>query len=127
MAGFSTEGVLYPLLPITRKHDWVSLPLRLPRGGTDHIDHQLRAGEHGDVAAGDLRRGGAHALRQKALQLGLDGAVIRGHDVRTGLRPPGNTVKLLREQVRSRRKVSCPDDFLLLLRQVTCKALDTIR
>jgi hypothetical protein len=78
------------------------------------------------VAAGDLVRGGAHTLRHKALQLGLYGAVIRVHDIRTGLRLPGNTVKLLYEQVRGGREVSCPDDFLLLLRQVVCEALDAV-
>jgi hypothetical protein len=83
-------------------------------------------GKHWDVAAGDLMRGGAHTLRHEALQLGLYSAVTRGHDVRTGLRPPGNTVNLLCEQVRGGREVSCPDDFLLLLRQVACEALDAV-
>ena len=78
------------------------------------------------MAAGDLMGSGAHTLRKKPLQLGLDGAIVRGHDVRTGLRPPGNTVKLLCEQVRSRRKVSCSDDFLLLLRQVARERLDAV-
>lgn len=70
-------------------------------GGKDHIDHQLWAGEHGDVAAGNLMRGSAHALRNEPLQLGLHGAVLGGHDVGARLRSPRYAIKLLCEQVRS--------------------------
>ena len=84
-------------------------------------------GEHGHVTAGDLMRSGAHAFGDEALQFGLHGAVLGGHDVRTGLRRPGDTIDLLCEQVRGRGKVSCPDELLLLLRQVARETLYTVR
>jgi hypothetical protein len=48
--------------------------------GTNHIDDKAGVGEHGDVAALDLKDGGAHTLRHEALrsllatmyQLGFD-------------------------------------------------------
>ena len=41
------------------------------RGLPDHIEHEFRVGEHRDVAAVQLGCGGAHALRDKPLQLGM--------------------------------------------------------
>src|SRR5215472_7521813 len=41
-------------------------------------------------------RGGAHAARDKTLQLWLDCAVIPGHDVPAGPVPPRGTFNLLR-------------------------------
>src|SRR5437764_9256026 len=72
-------------------------------------------------------RSGAHAFGYEALQFGLHGTVRGGHDVRTGLRPPGDTIELLCEQVRGRGEVSSPDELLLLLRQVAREALYTVR
>ena len=95
-------------------------------GHTDDIDHQVGVGEHGHVTAGDLMRSGAHAFGDDALQFGLHGAVLGGHDVRTGLRHPGDTIELLCEQVRGRGKVSCPDELLLLLRQVARECVEAV-
>ncbi len=39
------------------------------RRGTDHINHHVRVRKHGNVTAGDLSRGGAHPLREEALQI----------------------------------------------------------
>src|SRR2546426_5971394 len=71
-------------------------------GGTDHVDHEGGLREHGDVAAVGLMDGGAHPLRDEALQLGMDGAVVLGHDVPARFRPPGGGLHLLVEQVRVR-------------------------
>ena len=79
------------------------------------------------MTAGDLMRSGAHAFGDEALQVELHGAVLGGHHVPTGLRPPGDTIEPLCEQVRGRGKVSCPDELLLVLRQVACEALYTVR
>jgi hypothetical protein len=45
-------------------------------GGPDHIEHEVGLGEHGAVAAVGLGGGGAHALREEALQLGVNGTVV---------------------------------------------------
>ena len=68
----------------------------------DDIEYEGRVGEHGDVAAGGLDGDGSHALRHGALQLGLYGAVLGGHDVPARLRPPGGALDPLVEQVRRR-------------------------
>ena len=51
------------------------------------------------MTAGNRRRRGAHAFGDETLPFGLHGAVLGGHDVRTRLRPPGDTIELLCEQV----------------------------
>src|SRR5260370_36775900 len=69
-------------------------------GLADHIKYEAGVGEHGNVAAVDLSCGCAHTLRNEAFQIGMDGAVVLGHDVPARLRPPGDAVTPLREQVR---------------------------
>src|SRR5262245_21961754 len=54
----------------------------------DHIEDETGVGQHGNVTAGGLDGGGAHALRYEALQIGVYGAVLGGHDVQARLRPP---------------------------------------
>jgi hypothetical protein len=56
---------------------------------------------------------GTHSLCHETLQVGLDGAVLRRHDVPARLRPPGGAFNFLVEQVRGWRKVRRPDNFLL--------------
>src|ERR1039457_6346220 len=68
-------------------------------GGTDHVDHQVRVGEHGHVAAVGRVGGGAHPLGAETFQVGVNGTVVVGHDVPARLRPPGGAVELLIEQV----------------------------
>src|SRR5882672_7450592 len=66
----------------------------------------------------------AHTLRDEALQLGVDGAVVLGHDVPTRLRPPGCTCHLLVEQVRGRHALRCPNNLLLLAGEVSRERAD---
>jgi hypothetical protein len=54
------------------------------RSGTDHVEHEARLREHGDMAGVDLIGGRAHPLRHEALEVRLDRAVLVGHDVPTG-------------------------------------------
>jgi hypothetical protein len=63
----------------------------------------------------------------QSLQLGLHGAVIRGHDVPARFGLPGSARHIFREQVRRRREVRSPDDLLLLLGQVSGEACDAFR
>src|SRR2546428_10713190 len=93
-------------------------------GGPDHVDHEGGLREHGDVAAVGLMDGGAHPLRDEALQLGMNGAVVLGHDVPTRLRPPGGAFHLLVEQIDVRHTLGCPDDLLLLLGEISREVLD---
>jgi hypothetical protein len=89
------------------------------RGLPDHIEHECRVGEHRDVAAVQLGCGGAHALRDKPLQLGMDRAVFRGHDVPARLRLPSGSFNLLPEEVGHRHHLRRPDQLLFLLGQVS--------
>jgi len=68
-------------------------------GFADHAEYEVRIGEHGDVAAGPLHGGCPHALRHETFQVGVDGAVVLGHDVPARLRPPRDAVDLLREKI----------------------------
>src|SRR6185295_14882105 len=45
---------------------------------TNHVDHERRLREHRDVAAVDRSGGGSHALREEALQIGLNRPVVVG-------------------------------------------------
>src|SRR5262249_5489531 len=56
---------------------------------------------------------------------GLDGLVLGGHDVPAWLGSPCRSFNLLIEQVRCRRSMRGPDEFLLMLRQITGKGRDT--
>ena len=76
------------------------------------------------MAALDLVGGGAHTLRREALQLGLHGTVIRGHDIPARFGLPSSSCRIFGEQVRRRREVSSPNDLLLLLGQVSSEACD---
>ena len=67
-----------------------------------------------------------HALRDEALQLGLDGLVLGGYDVPAWLGSPGGSFNLLIEEIRCRRSMRCPDEFLLMLRQITGKGRNTV-
>ena len=71
------------------------------------------------MAAADLVRLSAHALRNEALQLRSEGAVVRRHDVGGRLRSPSDTIELLCEQVDSRREVRRPNYLLLLFGKVS--------
>jgi hypothetical protein len=63
----------------------------------------------------------------QALQIGMNGAVLGGEDLPTRLRLPRRAFNFLREQVRRRCGVSCPDEFLVLLGQISLKARDALR
>ena len=76
------------------------------------------------MAAVNLVGGGAHTLRREALQLGLHGAVISGHDIPARFGLPSRSSRIFGEQVRRRREVSSPKDLLLLFGQVSSEACD---
>src|SRR5271155_4673189 len=61
--------------------------LHRARGGTDRVEHDVGVREHGDVAAVGGKHGGAHAVRHKTLEVGMDRSVVVGHDVPARLRP----------------------------------------
>jgi len=69
------------------------------------------------VAAVDLVGGGAHTLRREALQLGLHGAVISGHDIPARFGLPSRSCRILVNR--------CPNDLLLLFGQVSSEACDS--
>src|SRR5271155_5130367 len=96
-------------------------------GGADHVDHETGIGKHGDMAAGDLKGGRAHAFRNEAFEIGMDGTVLGGHDVPAGLRSPSGALDFLIEKVRGRRALRRPHEFLLLLGQVSREAHDAVR
>ena len=50
-------------------------------GGSDNFDHLIRMREHRDVAAGKLRRCGAHPLGNEPFHVGVNGAVVFADDV----------------------------------------------
>jgi hypothetical protein len=41
-------------------------------GGPNHVHHEAGLRQHRDVAAVDSSGGGSHALREEALQIGLN-------------------------------------------------------
>src|SRR5215468_9162041 len=84
-------------------------------GSTNHVDHELWVRQHRDVATLDLTNRGAHAFRDKALQLRLDSAVFRGDDVPARFGLPGHAGRILVEEFRRWREMRPPDDLLLLL------------
>jgi hypothetical protein len=51
-----------------------------PCGVADHVQHGMRLGEHRDVTARQLDGGGAHLRRDKTFKVGMDGAVVLGHN-----------------------------------------------
>jgi hypothetical protein len=50
-------------------------------GFADDVDHDVRLGEHGDVAAVGLGRGRVHTFRQKTLKVGMHSLVLLRDDV----------------------------------------------
>ncbi len=70
------------------------------------------------MATVDLSSGGAHAPRDKPLQLGMDGAVVLAHNVPARFRLPCRSFKLLIEEVRVWYALDRPNKFLFRLRQV---------
>src|SRR5262245_59465956 len=97
------------------------IPLNRGRGFSDHIQHEVRPGQHWHVAAIGLEDCCSHTLRDETLQLGLDSTVLRRHDVPTRLRSPRSTFHLLCEQICYRCGMSGPDQLLLCLREITGK------
>jgi hypothetical protein len=83
------------------------------------VENEIGVGQHGDVTAVHVVGVGAHALGGESLQVGMDGLVVIGDDVPTRLRAPGGTGDLGVEQVRVWYRLGGPDQFLLLLGQVT--------
>ncbi len=78
------------------------------------------------MAALNFVRRGAHALGGGALQFGVNGVVLSGHDVGARLRPPGDPWELFVEQADRRRRGSRPHDLLLGLGEVPRELLDTV-
>src|SRR6202050_1591727 len=95
--------------------------------GPDDVDDDTGMGQHDDVAAVHVVGVSAHALRRETLQLGVDGAVVAGHDVPARLRAPGGTFGLGVEQARVRWDVGRPDQPLLRLGQGARERLDALR
>src|SRR5580658_328161 len=80
------------------------------------------------MAGGHLQDFGAHALRGEAFQIRMDGTILAGHDGPTRLCPPCNAIQLLLcEQVLGWRKMSGPDDPLLLGGQISGEVGDAVR
>src|SRR5207237_3365789 len=92
--------------------------------GADHVDYEFGFGEHRHMAAIDLVNGGAHAFRDKALQIGVHSAVVLAHDVPARLRSPRGSFKLLVEEVRVWHALGRPNKFLFLLWQISREACD---
>src|SRR2546429_4076624 len=84
-------------------------------------------GQHGDVAAVHVVGVGAHTLRHEALQVGVDGAVVVGHDVPARLRLPRGALGVPAEQTRVRYHLGRPDQLLLLFGEVARERLDALR
>src|ERR1700741_1120502 len=57
---------------------------------------------------------------------GLDGLVLGGYDVPAWLGSPGGSFNLLIEEIRCRRSMRCPDEFLLMLWQITGKGRNAV-
>src|SRR6516164_4490004 len=91
------------------------------RGLSDHIQHEVRLGQHRHVAAIGLEDCCSHTLRDETLQLGLDGTVLRSYNVPTRLRSPRSAFHFLRKQICYRCGMSGPDQLPLFLWEITCK------
>src|SRR5262249_39223957 len=87
----------------------------------NNVQHKFRLGQHGDMTAVGFEDCCPHALCDEALQFGLDGLILGSHDVPAWLGSPCRSFNLLIEQVRCRRSMRGPDEFLLVLRQITGK------
>src|SRR5262245_12606532 len=96
------------------------------RSFSNNVQHKLGLRQHGDMTAVGFEDRCPHALRDEALQLGLDGLVLGGYDVPAWLGSPGGSFNLLIEEIRCRRSMRCPDELLLMLRQITGKGRNAI-
>src|SRR5215468_1896556 len=96
------------------------------RGFSDHIQHEVRLGQHRHVAALGLEDRCSHTLCDETLQLGLDSTVLRCYDVPTRLRPPSSTFYLLIEQICYGCGMSGPDQLLLFIGEIACKGRDAV-
>jgi hypothetical protein len=96
------------------------------RGLADYAKNELGLRQHRDMTAVGLDDGRAHAFRDKALQLGMYGAVVLGHDEPARFRPPRSPFDPLREKIRDRHSLGCPNQLLLLLREVSRKTSDAV-
>src|SRR5262245_41267648 len=96
------------------------------RGFSDHIEHEVRLGQHRYVAAIGLEDRSSHTFCDETLQLGLDGTVLRCDDVPTRLRLPSRTVYLLIEQISYGCGMSGPDQLLLFIGEIAGKGRDAI-
>src|SRR6516162_439514 len=92
----------------------------------NNVQHKFGLGQHGDMTAVGFEDCCPHALCDEALQFGLDGLVLDGHNVPAWLGSPCRSFNLLIEQVRCRRSMRGPDEFLLMLRQITGKGRSAV-
>ena len=74
-------------------------------GLSDYVEHGTRLGEHRNVTDLQLDGRGAHALCGETFQVGMDRAILGGHDGPARLRPPGDAGQLLGEQIEGWREV----------------------
>src|SRR6516165_8694268 len=96
-------------------------------GLADHVEHEAWLGKHRHMAAVALKGGCAHALGEEALQIGMNGSVLFGDDVPARLRLPGSSPDFRLEQIGFRRALGCPNELLLLLREVAAEILCAFR
>src|SRR5215471_15880495 len=102
--------------------------LRRRFGGlADHVEHEAGLGQHRNVATIGLEGLRSHTLCDEALQVGLDGTVTASNDVPARFRFPSCAFGLLIEQVRRRRRMSGPNELLLLFGQIARKRRNTVR
>src|SRR5882757_6522494 len=87
------------------------------------VEYVFRLLQHRHVAVIELERRCPRALGRVALELRLYGLVVLADDRPAGLRPPGDALDLLHEEVRDRDHRGRPDELLLLLREIAGEAL----
>src|SRR6266404_8330803 len=92
-------------------------------GGADYIQHEVGLGKHGNVTTLELMSGGFHALRKKAFQIRMNGAVVLADDIPARLRLPCGSPNFRLEQVGFRDALGRPNELLLLLRKVSAEKL----
>src|SRR5262249_21318750 len=98
-----------------------SRPLHSARGLTDHIVHAPGLRQHRDVTSREFRHLRVHTFGEEALEIGLHSSVFSADDVIGWFLPPSSTRNGLREQVRQRRHLGGPYEFLFRIGQVTRK------
>src|ERR1700757_4394921 len=95
------------------------------RRRANHVADTFWLGEHRHVAAVELIGGCPHAVGEKTLQIGLDGAVFFADDVPAWLRLPGGSPDFRLEQVGFGDALSRPNELLLLLRKISAEIFRT--